>query len=25
VRTISQWGSGSRNLVAAMKKGEEAI
>jgi len=25
VRTISQWGSGSRHLVAAMKKGEEAI
>jgi uncharacterized membrane protein len=25
VRTISQWGSGSRNLVAAMKKREEAI
>jgi uncharacterized membrane protein len=25
VRTISQWGSGARNLVAAMKKGEQAI
>ena len=25
VRTISQWGSGSKTLVDAMKKGEEAV